>query len=136
LNCTPATPTLSDAVAEIVTALPDTVAPFAGAETETVGGVVSEDRKSAVKGEGVVILPAASRATAVSVWLLFEAVVVFHETLYGLAASSAPRLAPSSLNWTPATPTLSDAVAETVTVLPDTVAPFAGAEIETVGGVV
>ena len=49
--------------------------------------------------------------------------------------SSAPRFAPSSLNCTPATLTLSDAVAVTVTV-PETVAPAAGAVIETVGGVV
>ena len=48
--------------------------------------------------------------------------------------TSAPRLAPSSLNCTPTTPTLSVAVAETVTV-PATVAPAAGAVIETAGGV-
>ena len=39
------------------------------------------------------------------------------------------------MNWTPTTPTLSEALAETVTV-PATVAPVAGAVIETVGGVV
>ena len=50
--------------------------------------------------------------------------------------SSAPRAAPSSRNWTPTTPTLSLAVAETVTAEPETVAPFAGAVIDTVGGVV
>ena len=41
LNCTPATPTLSEAVAETVTAVPETVAPLAGVVRETVGGVVS-----------------------------------------------------------------------------------------------
>src|SRR5206468_2050332 len=74
------------------------------------------------------------RATAVNVWLPFVAVVVSHDTEYGDAESSAPRVAPSSLNWTPATPTLSLAVALTVTVL-DTVAFAAGAVIETVGAV-
>src|SRR5688572_3906623 len=49
--------------------------------------------------------------------------------------SSAPRFAPSSLNWTPATPTLSELVAETRTAVPDTVAPFAGAVMATVGAV-
>ena len=50
--------------------------------------------------------------------------------------SSAPKLAPSNRNCTPATPTLSAAVADTVTAEPDTVAPFAGAVIDTVGTVV
>jgi hypothetical protein len=81
-------------------------------------------------------LPAASRATAVSVCVPLATVVVFQVTEYGLAVSSAPRLAPSSLNCTPATPTLSDAVADTVTDAPDTVAPPDGAVIEIVGGVV
>ena len=43
--------------------------------------------------------------------------------------------APSSRNWTPATPTLSVALALTLTV-PDTVAPAAGAVMATVGAVV
>jgi hypothetical protein len=80
-------------------------------------------------------LPEGSRATAVSVWLPFAVVVVSHATLYGAAVSSAPRLAPSSLNWTPATETLSPAVAFTETVFA-TVAPPAGAVTETVGAVV
>ena len=54
---------------------------------------------------------------------------------YGERISSAPRLTPSKRNWTPETPTLSVAVAETVTV-PETVEPEIGAVIETVGGVV
>ena len=49
--------------------------------------------------------------------------------------SSGSRLFPSNLNCTPTTPTLSEASAETL-IVPDTVAPFAGAVIETVGGVV
>jgi hypothetical protein len=63
------------------------------------------------------------------------AVVVFQETEYGAVVSRLPMLAPSSWNCTLATATLSVAFAETVTVL-ETVAPFAGAVIETVGGVV
>ena len=49
--------------------------------------------------------------------------------------SSAPRFAPSRVNCTPATPMLSAASALTG-VVPDTVAPAAGALTETVGGVV
>src|SRR5439155_9632550 len=53
---------------------------------------------------------------------------------YGAAVTSAPRFAPSSLNCTPTTPTLSVALAETVTV-PETEAPATGAVMETAGGV-
>ena len=81
------------------------------------------------------MLPAASRATAVSVCVPLVAVAVFQLTEYGLVVSSAPRFTPSSRNCTPTTPTLSEALAETVTV-PVTVAPLAGAVIETVGAVV
>ena len=42
---------------------------------------------------------------------------------------------PSRRNWTPDTPTLSDAVAETVTEEPETVKPLVGAVRETVGKV-
>ena len=49
--------------------------------------------------------------------------------------SSDPILDPSTRNCTPATPTLSLAVALTV-VVPDTVAPFAGELMLTVGAVV
>ena len=49
--------------------------------------------------------------------------------------TAAPMLAPSSLNCTLATATLSDALADTVTV-PVKVDPAVGAVIETVGGVV
>src|SRR5260221_13676528 len=44
-----------------------------------------------------------------------------------------PTLFRSSRNWTPATPTLSDAVALTI-VVPDSLAPFAGELIFTAGG--
>src|SRR5207253_2677269 len=77
-------------------------------------------------------LPAASRATAVSVWAAFVAVVVVHEVEYGGVVRSPPILTPSSLNWTPTTPTLSAAVAVTVTV-PVTAAAAVGAVMATVG---
>ena len=83
----------------------------------------------------VVLFPAASFAIARKVCGPLLDVVVFHETEYGAAVSRAPKLAPSSWNCTLATPTLSLAFAVTETV-PLTVAPFAGAVIETVGGVV
>src|SRR3989344_6962664 len=81
------------------------------------------------------VLPAASRATALMVWLPLVAVVESHAIEYGVVVSSAPTLAPSTLNCTPTTPTLSDALADRVTV-PETVAPSAGAMRETVGLVV
>src|SRR2546427_11958971 len=67
--------------------------------------------------------------------LFRSAVVVSHGTEYGAVVSSAPRAAPSSWNWTPTTPTLSEALAETV-MLPVTVAPEVGAVMATVGAVV
>ena len=84
--------------------------------------------------DAVVTLPAASRAMAVSVWLPLATAVVFHDVEYGDAVSSAPRLAPSNLNCTPTTPTLSLALAVTV-IVPDTVAPPAGAVTDTAGAV-
>src|SRR5947209_230263 len=83
----------------------------------------------------VVRLPAASRATALKVCEPLATAVVLKEAEYGAALSSAPTLAPSTLNWTPATPTLSAAFAVTV-IVPETVAPLAGEVMLTVGGVV
>src|SRR5439155_952675 len=83
----------------------------------------------------VVRLPAASRAIAVSVCEPLLAVAVFQETPKGAAVSSAPSAAPSSKNCTPATPTLSEAVAVTVSV-PETGAPLAWELVLTVGAVV
>src|SRR5438128_618925 len=136
LNCTPATPTLSVAVAETVT-VPATEAPAAGAVIDTVGGVVSGTGLFTVTltAAEVVVLPAASRATAVTLCEPLLAVVVFQETEYGATVSSAPRFTPSSLNCTPTTPTLSVALAATVIVLA-TVVPAVGAVMETAGGVV
>src|SRR6185503_5124075 len=86
-------------------------------------------------GADVDEFPAASRTTAVNVCAALEADAVFHDTEYGAVVSSAPRFAPSSLNCTPATPTLSFAFAATLTV-PEIVTPVAGAESATVGSVV
>src|SRR5882762_8460332 len=81
-------------------------------------------------------LPAASRATAVRVCEPLAAPVVSQETEYGALVTSAPRLVPvSSTNCTPATPTLSEALALTGTVA-DTVWPLLGEVMLTVGGVV
>ena len=85
-------------MAEIVI-VAETVEPFAGFMMETAGGVVSVVLLTVtVTVEDVVLLPAASRATALSVCEPLEAEVVFHDIEYGEAVSSAPRLAPSSLN--------------------------------------
>ena len=83
----------------------------------------------------VVAFPAASLAIARTVCDPLLAVEVFQEYAYGEVVSRLPALAPSSWNCTLATPTLSEAVAVTLTV-PDTVAPLAGAVIDTVGAVV
>src|SRR6266516_207980 len=88
-----------------------------------------------VTGAEVARLPAASRATAVRVCEPLLVVVVSKAIEYGAVVSSTPLLTPSSWSCTPATPTLSEALAVTVTV-PDIVAPFAGEVMLTVGGVV
>src|SRR2546426_1044200 len=132
-NWTPTTPTLSDALALIVV-VPETVAPFAGAVRLTVGGVVSLSPVTVIVA-AVAVLPAASRATAVSVCDALLAVVVSHAIAYGANMSSTPTSAPSRRDWTPTTPTLSDALA-LIVVVPETVAPAAGAVRLTVGGVV
>jgi hypothetical protein len=132
MTWTPATPALSEAVA-VTLIVPETVAPDVGDVMLTVGGVVSET--VTVTALDVVAFPAASRARAVKVWEPGRAVVVFHESEYGALVSSALRLPPSSMNWTPATPTLSAAFAVTL-IVPETVDPGAGDVMLTVGGVV
>src|SRR5437899_7543081 len=103
----------------------------------TVGGVVSGGGAFAMLTvtDAELVLPAASRATALKVCEPLATAVVLKEAEYGAALSSAPTLAPSTLNWTPATPTLSAALAVTV-IVPETVAPLAGEVMLTVGGVV
>src|SRR5437870_10541784 len=91
---------------------------------EITGEVLSTVTPTAAE---VAVFPAASRATAVRLCVPLVAKLVFQETEYGATVSSAPRLTPSSLNCTPATPTLSEAEAETVTAAPETVAPLPGA---------
>src|SRR5206468_10127986 len=112
---------------------PPTVDPAVGAVMLTVGAVVSLSTVI-VTGAEVVRLPAPSRATAVRLCDPLLAPVVSHEIEYGAVVSSAPRLAPSSLNWTPTTPTLSEALALTV-VVPLTVDPAVGAVRPAVGTV-
>src|SRR2546422_7272739 len=99
---------------------------------EITGGALSTITLTAAE---VAVLPAASRATAVKVCTPLGTCVESQEIANGALVTSAPRLAPSSLNCTPTTPTLSVALAETV-IVPATVAPAAGAVSETVGGVV
>ncbi len=79
LNCTLAIPAEPVAEAETVTALPLTVAPFAGAVMETDGAVtlltVTEIPAA------VPTLPAVSVATADRVWAPLDTAVVSHEML-------------------------------------------------------
>jgi len=56
-----------------------------------------------VTGSDVHSMPSESLATAVSVCETLLTIAVFQETEYGAEVSSAPRLAPSSLNCTPLT---------------------------------
>src|SRR2546428_4266512 len=105
------------------------------ADTEEIMGEVVSFATVTLIPTAVAVFPAASRATADKICVPLVATVAFQETEYGATGSFAPRLTPSRENCTPATPTLSEAEAETVTAVPETVAPFAGAVSETVGGV-
>src|SRR5438552_5445783 len=58
LNCTPATPRLSEALAAIVTDIPETPALFSGDVIVTVGRVISVGGSAIV---GWAVLPAASQ---------------------------------------------------------------------------
>ena len=109
-----------------------TVAPEAGDVRVAVGGVVSGTVTDT--GAELPTLAAASRAAALRVWVPGVALALFQVTEYGAAVSSPPSGAPSSLNCTPTTPTLSEALAVTEMV-PVTVAPGLGELIATVGGV-
>ena len=81
------------------------------------------------------LLPAASIASAVSVCWPGAAIRVSHDIWNGGDVMGAPRVAPSSLNWTLVTATLSDAVAASGTI-PVTVALAAGSVILTCGALV
>src|SRR5687767_8792881 len=107
----------------------DTTAPLTGAVTTTFGAPVSTTTETLAD---VVLLPAASRATALSVWVPAAAVAVFQTKLWGAVVTSDPRLVPFSLNCTPATPTLSIADA-TSAIEPETVNPVVGDVMEMTG---
>ena len=79
------------------------------------------------------MLPAVSVAMAVNIWEPFVVRVVSKLILYGEVESEDLRLLPSNLNWTPVMPVLSVALA-VIVIVPETVAPFVGEVIETVGG--
>jgi len=112
---------------------PVTICPEVGLVMATAGATRSLLTVKLTPAE-VVLLPAASRAVAATVWVPFERALVSSETVYGAAVSSAPRSAPSSRSRTPATPTLSLAAAVTLMV-PETVWPAVGLLMETVGAV-
>src|SRR5206468_6235040 len=96
-NCTPATPTLSEAEALTVVD-PDTVAPDAGAVMLTEGGDVSAFDTVTLTGDEVVRLPAASRAVAVRVCEPLPTVVVLQGIAYGGDAVTVRTRAPSTTN--------------------------------------
>jgi hypothetical protein len=121
-------PQFTPPVLEVIVPLP---APLFVTERVKIGAVLDT---VTVTLDDVLVFPAASLATAVSVWLALVTPMVFHVPEYGEVVNSEPRLAPSSLNWTPATPTLSEAVADMVTEL-ETVEPLVGRVMETVGAV-
>jgi hypothetical protein len=103
----------------------------------TVGGVVSGVVLFTVTVTLALVaeLCEVSVAIARSVCVPLVAVAEFQESAYGAVVSKAPRFAPSNWNCTLATATLSDALAATL-IVPETLAPLAGAVMETVGGVV
>ena len=99
---------------------------------EITGGVLSTVTATVVE---VARLPDVSRATATIDLEPLEVAVLSHVTEYGAEVSSAPMMTPFTLNVTPATATLSLAVANRFTEVPETVAPPVGAVRDTVGGV-
>ena len=91
----------------------------------------------------VVLLPAASRATAVSVWLPLADWVVFHDTLYPCWGREGAgggvlgaQIGAVQLELHPGHPDVVGGGGGQVHAVPDTVAPLAGAVRLTVGGVV
>ena len=109
------------------------VVPLASSKPKAATRPVSTLLTLTSTGAEVVVLPSLSRATAVSRRLPLATLRLFQVTWKGAAVSSAPMLAPSTLNCTPARPRSSAALAVTAT-SPVTVAPAAGAVSETVGG--
>ena len=81
------------------------------------------------------MFPALSRAMADTVCGPLATAAVFHVIAYGAVVSSGPAGTPSSLNWTPATDTLSVAFAA-IDTMPPTVDMLAGEVIDTAGALV
>ncbi len=102
---------------------------------EDGGGVVIILFTVTLTADEVVKLELESRAIAVIECEPLVTEVVLQETEYGDVVSSAPTFTPSTLNCTPDTATLSEALAVIFTA-PETVAEAAGDVTETVGGVV
>src|SRR5437762_3191090 len=136
-NCTPATPTLSEAFA-VTGIVPETVAPLAGELMLTVGGVVSGGgpfETLTVTGAEVGWVAHTSGVQAPMVCERWLAVAVLTDT------ESAAVVSPAAIGASPyttrfrSTPTLSEAFAVTG-IVPETVAPLAGELMLTVGGVV
>src|SRR6266513_2054911 len=71
-------------------------------------------------------IPTAFRATAVNVWNPLLVVVVSQETEYGSLASSSPRLAPSTWNWTPPSRAATGFTLARTVIVPPTVVSAAG----------
>jgi hypothetical protein len=63
-------------------------------------------------------------------------VVVSHAAEYGAVVSSGPTFAPSTVNWTPATPVPESATSAATRIVSATVAPPAGVVNEPLGAVV
>src|SRR5919204_4165003 len=82
-----------------------TVIPLTDASGTGIGVTTGALLTVTVTVADVAVLPEPSRATAVSVCGPLLAVDVLQRIEYGAARTSEPRFAPSSLNWTPATPT-------------------------------
>ena len=125
LKATPVVPV--KLVPLIVTLIP--TGPLVGVKLVIVGGLETVT----VTGSDVHCPPRRSRATAVKVCEPLLALVVFHCTEYGAVVTSAPKLAPSSLNCAP--PTVSKPTIVTLAlavIVPLTVDPGLGDVIETV----
>src|SRR5262245_41660389 len=86
-----------------------------------------------VTGIALVLLPAASLATAPNVCGLLAVRKVFQLVRNGGPEMSGPKTSPSSSNCTPATPTLSEASA-LITITPETLALSTGVVRVTTGG--
>jgi hypothetical protein len=135
------TPNLQVAFASVLTIRSVLVVPTGSVPTGTTreitgGTVLAALLTTTSTAADVVVRPAASRAVAVIAYESSITEVEFQIIEYGAVASSLPILFPFNLNWTPATPTLSLAVAVMLTLDPETIAPSAGDVMETVGGVV